>query len=107
MLLSDTDTTCVKAAEPTSKSANQWQKTHYANLAPLRAVRDIFCPNEGQRQADSKELEDRYAISRQATPLPLRHGLGVDRVTLGQSVQALLTMLYRSTHRRCRAGAAV
>lgn len=39
------------------------------------------------------------------TPLPLRHGLMVDPVALGQNPQALLTMLYRSTDRLCRAGA--
>ena len=39
--------------------------------------------------------------------LPLRHGLLVDPVALGQSPQALLTMLYRSTDRLCRRGAAV
>src|SRR5579862_3702708 len=38
---------------------------------------------------------------------PLGDCLGVDPVTLGQRSQALLTMLYRSTDCRCRAGASV
>jgi hypothetical protein len=33
--------------------------------------------------------------------------LGVDPILFGQPVQARLTMLYRSTHCRCRAGAAM
>src|ERR1700712_2400293 len=39
--------------------------------------------------------------------LPLGDGLGVDAVALGQHPQALLTMLYRSTDRRSRCGAAM
>ena len=38
---------------------------------------------------------------------PLGHGLLVDPVAPGQGPQALLTMLYRSTDRLCRCGAAV
>lgn len=38
---------------------------------------------------------------------PLGNGLLVDAVALRQNPQALLTMLYRSTHCRCRAGAPV
>src|SRR5471030_2973538 len=38
---------------------------------------------------------------------PLGHGLLVDPVVRGQSSQALLTMLYRSTDRLCRRGAAM
>src|SRR5215217_1219324 len=37
--------------------------------------------------------------------LPFGHRLRVDAVTLGQHPQARLTMLDRSTHRLCRAGA--
>src|SRR6202049_4758042 len=39
--------------------------------------------------------------------LPLGDGLRVDAVAPGQSPQARLTMLYRSTDRLCRRGAAV
>ena len=39
--------------------------------------------------------------------LPLGDRLLVDAVTTGQSLQALLTMLYRSTDRLCRCGAPV
>jgi len=39
--------------------------------------------------------------------LPLRHRFGVDPVTAGENDQAFLTLLNRSTHRRCRAGAPV
>src|SRR5262245_49285678 len=49
-------------------------------------------------------------VGRSATEpafLPLGHGLGVDPVAPGKRPQALLTMLYRATDRRCRCGAAV
>ena len=39
--------------------------------------------------------------------LPLRDGLLVDPVALGERSQALLTILYCSTDRLCRRGAAV
>src|SRR5208337_1273212 len=39
--------------------------------------------------------------------LPFGDGLGVDAVTPSQRPYALLTMLYRSTDRLCRAGAPV
>jgi hypothetical protein len=42
-----------------------------------------------------------------AALLPLGDGLGIDTVALGKRPQALLTMLYRSTDRLCRCGAAV
>src|SRR5207253_10525413 len=42
-----------------------------------------------------------------AALLPFGHGLRVDPEPLGQSSQALLTTLYRSTDRLCRGGAAV
>ena len=38
---------------------------------------------------------------------PLRHRLRVDPIAARQHHQALLTMLYRSTHRLCRRGATV
>ena len=38
---------------------------------------------------------------------PLGDGLRVDPMASGEGPQALLTMLYRSTDRRCRAGAPV
>jgi hypothetical protein len=40
-------------------------------------------------------------------PLPRRHGLGMDVVARRARIPALVTMLSRSTHCRCRAGAAV
>ena len=46
-------------------------------------------------------------IFNQGPSLPLGDGLGVDPMTLRQAPQALLTMLYRSTDRRCRCGAPV
>jgi integrase len=39
--------------------------------------------------------------------LPLRHGFGVQGITLGQLGDAVLTLLNRATHRRSRAGAPV
>src|ERR1700741_2807523 len=38
---------------------------------------------------------------------PFGNGLGIDAISLGKVPQALLTMLYRSTDRLCRCGAAV
>src|SRR5271165_3970062 len=46
-------------------------------------------------------------IGNRAPLLPLCDRLLVDPVALGEPPQALLTMLYRSTDRRCRRGAAV
>src|ERR1700682_3287577 len=48
-----------------------------------------------------RQIGDRLALA------PLVHGLLVDPVVLGQSPQALLTMLYRSTDRLSRRGEAV
>src|SRR5664279_6414883 len=44
-------------------------------------------------------------IGRRGPLLPFGDGLLVDPVALGESPQALLTILYRSTHRLCRRGA--
>src|SRR3954466_14745296 len=44
-------------------------------------------------------------LSRGGSLPPLGDGLGVDAVALGKLPQARLTMLYRSTDRRCRCGA--
>src|SRR5574337_1538437 len=52
-------------------------------------------------------LRPHRRITGKGSLLPLRDSLRIDAVTLRQSVQALLTLLYRSTHRLCRAGAAV
>ena len=49
----------------------------------------------------SRMIGDRRA------PLPFGYRLGVNAVTLRKHNQALLTMLYCSTDRRCRAGAPV
>src|SRR5271166_474393 len=46
-------------------------------------------------------------IGNRAPLLPLCDGLLVDPIAFGEPPQALLTMLYRSTDRRCRRGAAV
>jgi hypothetical protein len=46
-------------------------------------------------------------IGSRITLLPLRNRLRVDSVPLRQRPQALLTMLYRSTDRLCRAGASM
>jgi transposase len=46
-------------------------------------------------------------IGHRAALLPLGDSLLIDTVALGQAPQALLTMLYRSTDRLCRCGAAV
>lgn len=46
-------------------------------------------------------------IGNGAALLPLGHSLRIDAVSPGKAPQALLTMLYRSTDRLCRCGAAV
>src|ERR1700730_12550164 len=48
-----------------------------------------------------RQIGDRAAL------LPLGDGLRIDAVALGQRPQARLTMLYRSTDRLCRRGAAM
>src|ERR1700676_5185700 len=48
-----------------------------------------------------------WQIGDRAALLPLGDGLRVDAVAPGQRPQARLTMLYRSTDRLCRRGAAV
>src|SRR5688572_29889294 len=45
------------------------------------------------------------SIGDQGSLLPLRYGLLIDAVAPRELPQALLTMLYRSTHCLCRAGA--
>ncbi len=49
----------------------------------------------------------RGKIGHRATLPPFGHRLRVDAMTTGQRPQARLTMLYRSTHCRCRSGASV
>src|SRR6266496_5038416 len=48
-----------------------------------------------------------WQIGDRAALLPLGDGLRIDAVAPGQCPQARLTMLYRSTDRLCRRGAAV
>src|SRR5690348_14582358 len=55
----------------------------------------------------SRFFQARRQIGDRAALLPLGHGLLVDPVASSQSPQALLTMLYCSTDRLCRRGAAV
>jgi len=45
-------------------------------------------------------------IGDRAAPPPLSDGVQIDPVTPSRGPQPLLTMLYRSTDRRCRCGAA-
>jgi hypothetical protein len=52
-------------------------------------------------------LRSGLQISDGAALFPLGDGLGIDAVPPGKAPQALLTMLYRSTERLCRCGAAV
>lgn len=52
-------------------------------------------------------LGARGKIANRIALLPLGHGLLVDAVALGNRSQALLTILYCSTDRLCRRGAAV
>lgn len=50
-----------------------------------------------------RRFRTRWKIGYGTTLPPLGHCLGVDAVAPRQRSQALLTMLYRSTHCRCRA----
>src|SRR4051794_8010183 len=62
----------------------------------------LFFPRQHRRPwflRPGRQVTDRCPM------LPLGDRLLIDTVTAGQSPQALLTMLYRSTHRRCRGGA--
>lgn len=52
-------------------------------------------------------LRPHRSIVGESAFLPLGDSLRVDPVLSGQRVQALLTMLYCSTHSLCRAGASV
>src|SRR5277367_4641408 len=86
-------------------------------LKRVKAVveRQQRMPPEGDDDRLLLDREDRRLwlfrtgrqIRRRGPLLPLGDGLLVDPVAIGQSPQALLTMLYRSTHRRCRGGAPV
>src|ERR1700680_4285509 len=66
-----------------------------ARLPPDRQHRGLRLARAG------RQIGDRTAL------LPLGDGLRVDAVAPGQSPQARLTMLYRSTDRLCRRGAAM
>src|SRR5215210_5450628 len=59
----------------------------------------------GREDRRVRRLRAGPLVSRKGALLPLRDGLLVDAVALGQAPQARLTMLYRSTDCRCRAGA--
>src|SRR4029077_8793184 len=88
-----------------------------------RCLQGIEAVVERQERMPAKGDDDRFVLDRQHRGLrfsrssrqigdrpalaPLGHGLLVDPVVLGQSPQALLTMLYRSTNRLSRRGAAV
>ena len=88
-----------------------------------RGLQGIKAVVERQERMPAKGDDDRFVLDRQhrglrfsrssrqigdrPTLAPLGHGLLVDPVVLGQSPQALLTMLYRSTDRLSRRGAAV
>src|SRR4029077_9608157 len=88
-----------------------------------RCLQGIEAVVERQERMPAKGDDDRFGLDRQHRGLrfsrasrqsgdrtalaPLGHGLLVDPVMLGQSPQALLTMLYRSTDRLSRRGAAV
>jgi hypothetical protein len=81
-----------------------------------RCLQGIKAVVERQERMPAKDDDDRFVLDRQHRGLrfsrssrqigdrpalvPLGHGLLVDPVLLGQSPQALLTMLYRSTDRR-------
>ena len=52
-------------------------------------------------------LRPHWCIAEGLPFLPLGDGLRIDAIPLGQRPYARLTMLYRSTERLCRAGAAM
>ena len=75
----------------------QWQQRVFAEGDNDRLLFDAQHRRMGLLGA-GRQILDRRAL------LPLGDGLLVDPVTLGQNPQALLTILYRSTDRCCRAG---
>src|SRR5690606_25742349 len=91
-----------------------WRQVRDRRLQGVEAV------IQGQQRVPAKGDDDRLFLDRQhgrpgllrpslpviespALP-PLRHRLRIDPVAPGQNPQALLTILYCSTNRRCRAG---
>src|SRR5580700_8189838 len=88
-----------------------------------RRLQGVEAVVERQERVPPKGNDDRLLFDRQhggfrvfgtgrqvcdrATAPPLGDGLRIDAVAPGQNPQALLTMLYRSTDRLCRRGAAV
>jgi len=60
----------------------------------------LWLQNRGGRDRRSHRC-----IMDKVTLAPLGYGFRIDTIPLRQNIQALLTMLYRSTHRLCRAGA--
>ena len=72
---------------------------------PAEGNNDSFFLHRQNRGAGM--LRPGTKIGHRAALPPLRNRLGVDPMTTRQCSQALLTMLYRSTDRLCRCGAAV
>jgi len=54
-----------------------------------------------------RRLGSHRRVGRRRAALPFGDRLGIDPIAPGQRSYALLTTLYRSTHRLCRAGAPV
>ena len=88
-----------------------------------RRLQGVQAVIQWQQGMPPKRDDDRFVLDRQngrarvfwtgrqivdgTALLPLRNRLRVDPMTMGKGSQALLTILYCSTDRRCRAGAAV
>ncbi len=88
-----------------------------------RRLQGVETVVERQQRVLSKGDDDRLVLKRQhrrmrvfrpralignrRALLPFGDGFLVDAIAPGEGSQALLTMLYRSTHRLCRAGAPV
>src|SRR5271165_2450279 len=107
-------------ADPVSLQAAMQRRTRQMRDGRLQGVKAIV---ERQQRMLSEGDDDRLVLERQhrrmrvfrpgalianrGPLLPLGDRLLIDAISLSEGSQALLTTLYRSTHRLCRAGAPV
>ena len=109
-----------QAGDPVALQATMQRRSRQPRDCHLQRVEAVV---ERQQRVSAEGDNDRLLLDRQhrrfrilrtgwpignrGALLPLGDGLRVDPVAPGQRPQALLTVLYRSTDRLCRRGAAV